>query len=115
MILLTSLYHLNRYPTFFWMVLTGDSISHETASIPDTNTSQPNLINSSQRYNFFGVTRSSAEKAMFSTFLIPPMFDQYGVRQPILMCQVFKKIKNIFFHINMYTSLTITIYYLTII
>lgn len=40
-------------------------------------------------YNFFGVTRSDSETAMFTTFLVPALHDQFGVKQPILMAQVF--------------------------
>jgi polyamine oxidase len=39
--------------------------------------------------NFFGIARDMNEKPTFTTFLAPPMFDQYGQRQPILMCQVY--------------------------
>jgi hypothetical protein len=39
--------------------------------------------------NFFGVARDEEEAATFTTFLAPPMFDQNGERQPILMCQTF--------------------------
>lgn len=39
--------------------------------------------------NFFGVARRDDENGMFTTFLAPPMRDQHGKRQPILMCQVF--------------------------
>lgn len=39
--------------------------------------------------NFFGVARDDNELAKFTTFLAPPMLDQHGKRQPILMCQVF--------------------------
>jgi hypothetical protein len=38
--------------------------------------------------NFFGVARDSSKAASFTTFLAPPMLDQFGHRQPILMCQV---------------------------
>jgi monoamine oxidase len=40
-------------------------------------------------YNFFGVARSEDTPATFSTFLVPPMRDQHGEEQAIMMCQVF--------------------------
>ena len=72
------------------MDLTGDSsIDHETKTTPDNHKKN---LNSSQHYNFFGITRNNSENAMFSTFLLPPMYDQFGIRQPILMCQVISNI-----------------------
>mmetsp|Transcript_39648 Transcript_39648/g.78924 ORF Transcript_39648/g.78924 Transcript_39648/m.78924 type:complete len:726 (+) Transcript_39648:112-2289(+) len=46
--------------------------------------------------NFLGVARSAAaggvdaeeDVVKFSTFLIPPIYDNFGVRQPVLMCQI---------------------------
>ena len=32
--------------------------------------------------------QTEGDVVKFTTFLIPPMFDNYGVRQPVLMCQV---------------------------
>jgi hypothetical protein len=40
-------------------------------------------------YNFFGVARDENAPSTFSTFLVPPMSDQYGVKQNIIMCQTF--------------------------
>lgn len=40
-------------------------------------------------FNFFGVARDAQSSAVeFSTFLAPPVCDQHGKRQPVLMCQV---------------------------
>lgn len=42
--------------------------------------------------NFLGVARDAGANdeagVKFSTFLVPPVFDNFGVRQPVLMCQV---------------------------
>lgn len=40
-------------------------------------------------YNFFGMARNDDDPVTLSTFLVPPMFDQFGNKQPILMCQTF--------------------------
>jgi polyamine oxidase len=41
-----------------------------------------------ENVNFFGVARDVTRPPTFTTFLAPPMCDQYGHRQPVLMCQV---------------------------
>jgi hypothetical protein len=41
-----------------------------------------------QDYNFLGVARDDDTPVDFSTFLAPPMCDQNGVPQAVLMCQV---------------------------
>jgi monoamine oxidase len=38
--------------------------------------------------NFIGLTREMKSKPGFTTFLIPPIYDDRGERQPVLMCQV---------------------------
>jgi polyamine oxidase len=35
-----------------------------------------------------GAQKDSGGEVKFTTFLIPPVFDNHGVRQPVLMCQV---------------------------
>lgn len=40
-------------------------------------------------YNFFGVARDELTEPTFTTFLVPPMCDQFGVNQNIVMCQTF--------------------------
>ncbi|CAM9217612.1 unnamed protein product [Ectocarpus fasciculatus] len=39
--------------------------------------------------NFFGLMHADDHTPPFTTFLAPPMFDQHGVRQAVLLCQVF--------------------------
>lgn len=43
-----------------------------------------------QEYNFFGITKNINDtKNIFNTFLVPYIYDNFGERQPILMCQTF--------------------------
>lgn len=55
--------------------------------------------------NFLGVARSDGAKedevVKFSTFLVPPVFDNFGVRQPVLMCQVRVHIFNDIYYFNL--------------
>eukprot|EP01034_Spumella_vulgaris_P030482 gene30482-37704_t len=41
--------------------------------------------------NFLGVAHKDSALVEFGTFLAPPMFDQHGVKQAVLMCQVVGK------------------------